>query len=364
MRIKALGLAAGVAGLVLGGVTAATAASAASAAPAAPHWHIIKTVATNDTGDFTAVVATGTSGGWAFDGEAAAKGPTAWRLLAGKWTPVAFPGKPDEEVVAAAAASPTAVYAFDDNVFGTASRIIGWNGHQWTTVKSFAAGITGASVVTAHDIWVFGYAAAPGIPALGVWHYNGRRWSHVSKTLQGGRALDWNSVWAYNGTSVDHWNGTKWTSTSVKSLLPAALKSHLNDPTVTGILALSATSVFAVGNGNDEDEGGPTVILHFNGHKWTKVASGQYGFGAGQQLSTDGSGGLWLPMPGVESEESYLLHYSAGKLTKATLPVVATKINVSSIARIPGTVDQLAGGFSHATDNRGSNVVAAVLEYS
>jgi len=40
-----------------------------------------------------------------------------------------------------------------------------------------------------------------------------------------------------------HWNGTKWTSTSVKNLLPAALKSHLNDPTVTGILALSSTNV-------------------------------------------------------------------------------------------------------------------------
>jgi hypothetical protein len=363
MRLRTLALAAGAAGLVAG---AAATGGAASAAPvAAPRWHVIKSVNSGDTGDFTAVVATGKSTGWAFNSVAASKGPTAWELTKGPaWTKVAFPGKPNEEVIAAAAASPSDVWAFDDNIFQTGSRIIRWNGHAWSAVKSFGAGISGVSVLTASDVWVFGNAASPGIPALGVWHYNGHTWSHVSKTLQGGSALAWNNVWAYNGTSVDHWNGAKWASTSVKNLLPAALKTHLNDPAVTGILALSAADVYAVGNGNLEDEGGPTVVLHYNGHKWAKVASGQFGLGAGQQLSTDGSGGLWLPMPGVEAGASYLVHYAAGKLTKAALPIAAAKIDISSVARIPGTPDQLAGGFSHAAGNRAGNVVAVVLEYS
>ena len=362
MRFRSLGLAVGVAGLVAGATAAG--AAAASAAPAAPSWHVSDTVSSGDTGGFSAVVASSKTSGWAFDGFAAPKGPAAYKWNGATWTKVAFPGKANEEVAAAAAASPTDVWAADDNIFDTSSRLIQWNGHKWTAVKSFAAGIGGISVVTANNVWVFGFGSSPGIPALGVWHWNGSKWAHVSTTLQGGSALAWNNVWAYGGTSVDHWNGGKWTSTSVKSLLPAALKTHLNDPTVTGILALSASNVYAVGNGNLEDEGGPTVVLHYNGHAWSKVASGQFGLGAGQQLSSDGSGGLWLPMPGVDGQSSFVVHYSAGKLTKAALPIAAAKIYVGAIARIPGTTDQLAGGNSHTAGTDGSGVTGIVLEYS
>jgi len=363
MGVRTLALAAGVAGLVV--CAAATGAAASVTPTVAPRWHVIKTVNTGDTGDFSAVVATGKTTGWAFDGIGASKGPAAWRWSGSTWTKVAFPGKANEEVVAAAATAPSDVWAFDNNIFATSSRIVRWNGTKWSDGKSFSGGIRGVSVLTDKDVWLFGYPSSPGITALGVWHYNGKTWAHVSKTpLQGGSALAWNNVWAYNGTSVDHWNGTKWASTSVRNLLPAALKSHLNNPAVTGILALSATNVYAVGNGNQEDEGGPTVVLHYNGHTWSKLAGGQFGLGAGQQLSTDGSGGLWLPMPGVDGQQSFIVRYSAGKLTKATLPIAATKVYVGSIARIPGTVDQIAGGLEHTANMPAENVVAVVLEYS
>jgi hypothetical protein len=257
------------------------------------------------------------------------------------------------------------VWAFDNKSFDASSRILRWNGTKWSDVKSFTGGIDGVSVLTDKDVWVFGFGDSAGLPSLGVWHYNGKTWGHVSKTLQGGSALAWNNVWAYNGTAVDHWNGTKWASTSVKNLLPAALTNPaLNNPAVTGILAVSSTNVYAIGNGNQEDEGGPTVVLHYNGHRWSKLAGGQFGLGAGQQLSTDGAGGLWLPMPGADGQQSFVVHYSAGKLTKAALPIPATKVYVGSIARVPGTVDQVAGGLEHTANLPGENVVAVVLEYS
>jgi hypothetical protein len=362
MGFRGLGIAVGVAGLAVCAV--ATGAAASGTAAAGPSWHEVKSVATGVTGGFSAVVASGTASGWAFDGIGAPKGPTAWKWNGASWTKVAFPGKANEEVTAAAAASPSDVWAADDNIFQTGSRLIRWNGHGWSAVKSFPGGISGLSVVTANDVWVFGELASPGIPGIGVWHWNGKKWAHVSTSFQGGSALNWNNVWAYNGTSVEHWNGAKWVGTSVKGLLPPALKSHLNDPTVTGILALSASNVFAVGNGNQEDEGGPTVVLHYNGHTWSKLAEGQFGLGAGQQLSTDGSGGLWLPMPGVDGESSFVVHYSAGKLTKAALPIAAGNVYVGSVARVPGTTEQLAGGFSHAKGNDGGNIVGVILEYS
>jgi len=48
---------------------------------------------------------------------------------------------------------------------------------------------------------------------------------------------------------------------------------------LAGIFAQSADSVYAIGNGGRQDEGGPLVILHWNGHQWSKVAGGNFGFG-------------------------------------------------------------------------------------
>jgi len=107
------------------------------------------------------------------------------------------------------------------------------------------------------------------------------------------------------------------------------------------------------------------VILHYNGHSWAKVAQGSFGVGTSplQQVASDGNGGLWLPMPAVGAERSYLVHYAAGRLTAAALPTGPRKINVESIAHIPGTAQLLAGGFTHASDNPGANVVAVLLQY-
>ena len=88
------------------------------------------------------------------------------------------------------------------------------------------------------------------------------------------------------------------------------------------------------------------------------------GAGPNPEFSYDGNGGLWLPMLGASGGTSYLVHYSNGKLTKAALPVAAAKITVSALARVPGSTDQVAGGFTHAAGNLGANVVGVVLKYS
>ena len=362
MSRKVAWIAAGVAGLLAAG--GATAASAAAAPPvAAPHWHIVKSVKTDVNGLFTAVVATGKASGWAFDGLGFTTRATAWRLSGKTWTKVAFPSKAGEEVITAGASSPSNVWAFTD-ISGAGSRVLRWNGAKWSVVKTFTAQIGDASVVAGNDVWVFGFPAEPLLPALGVWHYNGHSWTRVSKTFQGGSALSAGNVWGFNGTAVEHWNGHKWAGTSVKSLLPAKMSNGLNNPSVTGILALGARNVYAIGNGNLQDEGGPVVVLHYNGSKWAKVAQGNFGSGPFPGFSSDGRGGLWLPMNGSFGGSSFLVHYVGGKLTKATLPVSAPKITIESVARVPGGTQQLAGGFTHAANDRGTSVVAVILQFS
>ena len=365
-----IAVAAGAAGLLALGAVAATAATASTRPAAAPKWRITTSVKTNANADFTAVVATGKTTGWAFDGNGFDTAPVAYQLSGGTWKKASFPSKVgDVEVIDAAATSPSNVWAFTEGTGtsfpgGTPARVLHYNGHTWSVVRTFGDQIAGASVVAANDVWVFGMTAYPNEPALGTWFYNGSRWTRVSKTIQGGSALSDKNVWGFQGVNIEHWNGAKWTATSVKSLLPATGKNIINDPQVTRILALSAKNVYAIGNGVQEDEGGPTVVLHYNGSKWTRVAKANYGFDAGPEFSSDGSGGLWLPMYGPVAGNSYLLHYSAGKLTVAALPVGPAKMTVYAVSQIPGTTQQLAAGKTHASRNFGADIVAVLLKYS
>ena len=353
MRVKVMGVAAGVAGLLALG-SAATAAST-------PSWHIVKSVRTAAVEDFTAVVATGKTTAWAFSGNELTLPPTpeAWERTGNAWTRESFPGKTGEIVVTAGATSPSDVWAFTDN--GFKSRVLRYNGHAWSVVMTFQGPIGGADVLASNDVWVFGENGVPR-QQLGAWHYNGRTWTRVAKNVDGGSALSASNVWGFSGTSIDHYNGHTWSSTSVAGLLPP--KQQLNDPRLSGIYAQSAKSVYAVGNGYSHifNAGGPLVVLHYDGRSWTKVAEGEFGYGTepSQQLAPDGHGGFWLPMPGTIGALSYMVHYSAGKLTPAKLPVNAADINIQAVASIPGTGQALAGGFRWVTEGS----VGLILQYS
>ena len=373
VRSRGSWITAGIAGLLIAGTATAgvaPAASAAAAPAAGKQWHVIfrapkVSPSLQITQDFTAVVATGRTTGFAFDGIGAPGGETAWERTGhagATWKKVPFPGKTNEEVAYAAASSPTNVWAFGNDFNG--SRVLRWTGSKFAVVKTFGGPIWGASVLGPKDVWVYGLAPAGfafDAPDIGVWHYNGHTWTRVGTNISGGSALNGHDVWGFTTTSVEHWNGHRWTATSVKSLLPpnAPKPSHSN-PQVVGILALSDSNVYAIGNGTYQAVGGPVVVLHFNGRHWSKLAAGRFGFGPfWQQSSSDGSGGLWLPMA-TGLDGTFLVHYAGGKLAKAAInPATLT---IDSVSRIPGTTQMLAGGFTHAPD--GTNVVAVLLQSS
>jgi hypothetical protein len=334
-------------------------APAAMAAPvsAGPSWHIVKRVSAGLNGGFTVVTAAGRNGGWAFEGHARS---TAWERNGSTWTKVPFPSRSNEVVIATAASSLTNAWAFAED--GSASRALRWDGRHWTVVRSFSRVIGGGVVLSPSDVWVFGVPDVPG-DDLGAWHYDGRTWSQVASGhgLEGGSGLSASDIWAFDGADVAHWNGSTWTRTSLAALLPA--KQQLNDPALTGIYEQSPDSVYAIANGQRQDEGGPFVLLHWNGSEWAAVAAGSFGFGQLQQVTSDGHGGLWIPMPGFAGQKSYLLHYWDGHLTRAALPGGPNKITVTSVALIPGTTQVLSVGATHAPADQGTDVVGVVLQY-
>ena len=88
--------------------------------------------------------------------------------------------------------------------------------------------------------------------------------------------------------------------------------------------------------------GGPLILLHYNGDDWTKVASNNSNnAGYGAEVTSDGSGGLWIRS--TEGESSLLLHYAQGKLTRVALPG-AGRVELRGISHVPGSTQELAVG--------------------
>jgi hypothetical protein len=345
----------GATGMLAAGLGAtATAANAATA----PAWHRLLTVSNGSAKSFDgsavsfdAVVATGKTTGWGFRSDSAV---AYERTGANAWRAVAFPGKTGT-VVAAAGTSPSNVWVGYNSATG--SEIYHWNGHAWSAVRSFAGYVSGLSVLGSADVWVYGGLSTN--ENDGIWHYNGHKWTEVSSVFQGGSALSDKNVWAYSGGTIEHFNGSRWTATSVAKLLPAN-----GAGVVASVVALSADNVYATGNGGSVTHGGGVTVLHYNGRGWSKVASS--GLKGGEQATSDGHGGLWVLAVGTNEE---LLHYSGGKLTQVNVPYTkphpsSQPIEPTSIALIPGTTGLLVGGYQYLTTTPSFTSNSYVLQYS
>jgi hypothetical protein len=338
-RILACGVAAGAAAtLALTGVL-----PAASAAPAAgSSWRIVKQVHSGDNGGFSAVTAAGKNVIWAFN---AGNTPAAWRRTGSTWKKFAIQGP----VYSASATSAGNVWAM------TASgQVLRWNGTAWVVNHVFHGGgqIGQIEALGAGDVWVFGSA----------WqHFNGRTWSRVTSGhgLLNVSALSDNDIWAVGSSTVAHWNGHVLTRTSVKNLLPP--KGELDDPMLVGIFAQTKHSIWAIGNGNSQDAGGPLFILHDNGRGWRRAIVGGLGSYGGGVVASDGHGGMWIPLNGASGGPTTMTHFSGGKLTTASLPVSGRQIDLLSVTPIPGTTEAIAGGYTHSPDF--TNIVSVVLQY-
>ena len=315
-----------------GGAVAAAMLSGAQVAsastPQAPSWHPVLSV--QGGGQTDAVVATGKTTGWAF----LTNGAAYHRVGATAWNKVAFPGTNGYVNPAAASSRSNVWAAFQSTIGGSGSQVDRWDGRQWSTVKSLPGSVTSLRVLGPDDVWVFGGA--------GVFHFNGHRWAKVSSpALSGGSLTSDRDVWAYHGTQIEHYDGPKWAETSLVGLFPAGTELRFA-PVLTGVLALAPDNVFATGVGWAGVGGGPAVVLHFNGHRWSLAAAGPaYIINSATTLAPDGHGGLWMTSDTHENAE-VLLHYSAGQFANANEPFM-------SVASIPGTTEALGGNASPVT---------------
>ncbi|HUS13501.1 MAG TPA: hypothetical protein VM536_00605, partial [Chloroflexia bacterium] len=195
----------------------------------------------------------------------------------GAWSVVPAPdaGSYANGLYGVAAVSPNDAWAVGEQYYSAYSSYIPlvehWNGSAWAVVQASQYGVSLRSVaaLAANDVWAVGWLGGYSTSPLAE-HWDGSTWTYVQVSAAGARKLYGvagvasNDVWAVgqgiNGVVIVHWNGTTWSPATVPVITNGVLNS---------VTAVAANDAWAVGTANN----GETVILHWDGSSWTRVAS-------------------------------------------------------------------------------------------
>jgi hypothetical protein len=207
------------------------------------------------------------------------------------WSVATIPNLGGSQLYAVVAISSTDVWAV--GIAGTGSPLtMHWNGTVWSVVPNPPVPgygrMFGVTSVSSTDVWAVGdqFSGRPLIE-----HWNGTNWTIVASPpihgwMNGVAAASATDIWAVGLLAItrmhpeeiriEHWDGTTWT------LFPV--------PYLPGILSavdvVSENNVWAVGNST----GTSSVIVHWNGTKWSVVSSPSPG-----QVSNGFSGVMHIP---------------------------------------------------------------------
>jgi hypothetical protein len=339
------------AGVVLGSVSAAVATMAAglpARAADVPPWQIAATVhygPSDYASGYTAVVASDRSDAWAFGGTnpGGTSAPTAERWTGKRWEPWALPSGLSGFIVAAAASSPSNVWAVGD---GYALR---WDGTRWTVARTWsqAGQATSVAVLSPTNVWVFGSSSFSGVTGLGAWHFTGRVWvraPRIAAAIYRASAISRHDIWAItvspHGGSVVRYDGYSWAR--VPAADAALAGTQLND-----ILAVSPDNIWVSGISPVSGVDGHLVLAHWDGQQWKRFVS-PWSVQQPERFATDGAHGVWIPaVTGGGTPATWILHLSsAGVWTRTQIAVgwPQTGVGVGDLALIPGTTTLWGSG--------------------
>jgi hypothetical protein len=218
---------------------------------------------------------------------------SAWRI-------VANPGAGYLNSVAAITPQDVWAVGYQPSTVSSAAWLLveHWNGAQWSVVSTPIPGQTNSaftSVVaqTAQSVWAAGYFNGLGMnPQPLIERWNGSAWSVVTTSLPAGATAGRfdalgaiprsNQVWAtgsvrigtpdrgrgYFQPLIERWTGSAWRLEDSPTLPSGALAGELY-----GVVALSTTDAWAVGNYTASDHTRRTLIAHWDGAAWTVAAS-------------------------------------------------------------------------------------------
>src|SRR6266702_774346 len=196
-----------------------------------------------------------------------------------------------EELAGVAAVSAKDIWAvgghYDSSSGQILSLIENWNGTRWSVATSPNPGsggsLSGVVAVSSINVWAVGtYYNKSNTERTLIEHWNGTSWSVVKSPnvwlstnyLSGVTAVSATDVWAvgtYDNSSgqeltlIENWNGTSW------SVVPSSNPGSINY--LFGVAAVSPTDVWAVGYSFTGSSQIVTLIENWNGTSWSVVKS-------------------------------------------------------------------------------------------
>jgi hypothetical protein len=184
---------------------------------------------------------------------------------------------------------------------GERTLILHWDGANWTQQFTPNPGVSnelfGIAATSATNAWAVGQdvRASNDIRTL-ILHWDGTAWRRVrspnpglTNDLQAVGAMSKTNAWATGSLSAGgtkqtlilHWNGRTWAK--VASPNPGG---DARNNTLLGFAATSASNAWAAGGSSDAISGrSQTLLLHWNGKKWARMASPNPGTAPGSNLA-------------------------------------------------------------------------------
>jgi hypothetical protein len=188
----------------------------------------------------------------------------------------------------------TGYYAASSGSTGQ-SLTLHWNGTSWKQVTSPSPGgtaglsfLVSVDAISASDVWAVGYySTTSGEQQPLILHWTGKAWQQVTSPDPGGStgetelvglsASSASDVWVAGSYQVDgqyarslilHWTGTSW-----KQVACPSPGGTTHSTMLSAVSADSQTDAWASGYYFTDGGATTSLLLHWTGTKWVKVAS-------------------------------------------------------------------------------------------
>ncbi|HEY1389700.1 MAG TPA: hypothetical protein VGF38_14250 [Ktedonobacterales bacterium] len=283
-------------------------------------WRIVSSpnTASPPYNSLSAVATFSPTNAWAVGGSFTDGGPA--RSLIEQWDGTSWhitssPGIDGLNAVAALSASDVwAVGSLINHQPRPSTLIEHWNGTQWSIVTSPNPGplsdtLNAVVAIAASDVWAVGESVTGNNATQPlILRWNGTKWQVVSSAVPAGAtASHFNAITRIAGTSqlwavgsvrigppptgalgyfqplIERWDGTAWQIIASPALPAGAFAGELK-----GVVALSTTDAWAVGDYTARDHTNHTFIAHWDGSAW-KMATSPDGMGTLSSVAASNS---------------------------------------------------------------------------
>lgn len=227
--------------------------------------------------------------------------------------------------------------------------------------------LAAVSAASATDAWAVGCKPGkfaiqcPGDGTDAALHWDGTSWRSVpvpmpvistgptEGQLNGVADISPTDAWAVgdDATTEDaqiiHWNGTTWKQVAVPSLGSPYFRQY----ELAGISALSATDVWAVGWGGNNQG----LLFHYDGTSWKRVSSPNPGATFLSAVTATSATSAWAVGSDIGScscSKALILHWNGSSWKVAYNSLAASTMNLTSVAASSAT-NVWAGGWGYAT---------------